>query len=175
MLGLPARVRACPFDPDGVLAQPAKAHAAAWKEIDDCLRERPAREGAAYVPFDAVHDYGESVNGRPREDGVRTFLAARGVRLPEGAPDGPPRTRTVNGPGTRKNNFLVAAVAAGRAPAVDEDAAAVLEDALAGAGAGRAGRFGLVVGVAGVGQAEHLRAHGADVVVRDLDELLEAR
>ncbi|AGS67203.1 hydrolase [Streptomyces collinus Tu 365] len=143
--------------------------------FDDCLRERPAREGAAYVPFDAVHDYGESVNGRPREDGVRTFLAARGVRLPEGAPDGQPRTQTVNGPGTRKNNFLVATVAAGRAPAVDEDAAAVLEDALAGAEAGRTGRFGLVVGVAGVGQAEHLRAHGADVVVRDLDELLEAR
>ena len=50
--------------------------------------------------------------------------------------------------------------------------AAVFEDALAGVAAGRAGRFGCVVGVDRVGQADELRAHGADLVVRDLAELL---
>jgi beta-phosphoglucomutase-like phosphatase (HAD superfamily) len=51
-------------------------------------------------------------------------------------------------------------------------AATVFEDALAGVAAGRAGQFGFVVGVDRVGQAEQLRAHGADTVVQDLGELL---
>lgn len=72
MLGLPARVRACLFDLDGVLTQTAKVHAAAWKKMfDDCLRERAARAGAAYVPFDAVQGYDGYVNGKPRADGPR--------------------------------------------------------------------------------------------------------
>lgn len=66
------------------------------------------------------------------------------------------------------DTFLAGAEALGVEPA----AAAVFEDALAGVAAGRAGSFGLVVGVDRVGQAEALRAHGADVVVADLGELL---
>ncbi|MFD1659127.1 HAD family hydrolase [Streptomyces caeni] len=247
MLGLPNQVRACLFDLDGVLTRTAKVHAAAWKEMfDDYLRHRAQRDGTPFAPFDAVHDYDAYVDGRPRADGVRTFLASRGLDLPEGAPDDPPGTETVHGLGTRKNDLLlrrlredgveaydgsvayVRAVresglrravvsssancravldAAGIADLFDEridgavakarhlrgkpepdtylagarslgaepGEAAVFEDALAGVEAGRAGRFGLVVGVDRTGQADELRRHGADVVVQDLSELLGRR
>ncbi|MDX3227675.1 beta-phosphoglucomutase family hydrolase [Streptomyces sp. ME19-01-6] len=241
-LRLPESVRACLFDLDGVLTRTAVIHAAAWKEMfDDFLRRR---EGPAFRPFDKVGDYDEYVDGRPRADGVRTFLASRGIELPEGTDQDPPGLDTVHALGTRKNalvlekireegveaypgsvRFARAVRAAGlrtavvsssancrdvlisakiehlfevridgvvaaerglpgkphpdtfleaaRELGVDHAAAAVLEDALAGMEAGRAGHFGYVVGVDRVGQAEALRAHGADIVVRDLAELLE--
>jgi beta-phosphoglucomutase family hydrolase len=245
-LGLPAAVRACLFDLDGVLTQTAKVHAAAWKEMfDGYLSERAARTGAALVPFDAVTDYDEYVDGKPRRDGVRDFLASRGILLPEGEPGDPPGAETVAGLGNRKNELvlelirrggveayegsvryvqaarsaglhravvsssancrdvLVAAgieelfevrvdglviereglrgkpapdsfLAAARRLGVRPDEAAVFEDALAGVAAGRAGAFACVVGVDRVGQADALRAHGADRVVADLAELLGA-
>jgi HAD superfamily hydrolase (TIGR01509 family) len=216
-------------------------HAAAWKETFDAfLRER---DGADFRPFDPVADYDEYVDGRPRADGVRTFLASRGIRLPEGSPDDPPDARTVNGVGNRKNElvlrkirtegvepyegtlrYIEAVRAAGLRTAIvsssantrdvlrsidaerlfdvridgvvarerelpgkprpdtflaaahdlgaDAGRAAVFEDALAGMEAGRAGRFGYVVGVDRAGQRDALYAHGADVVVKDLADLL---
>jgi beta-phosphoglucomutase family hydrolase len=246
VLGLPAGVTACLFDLDGVLTQTAKVHAAAWKQMfDDYLRRRAAANGEAFVAFDPVRDYDEYVDGRPRYDGVRSFLASRGIELPEGGPDDPPGAETVHGLGNRKNEIVLklirehgvepyegsvryvqAARAAGlrravvssstncrdvltaagikdlfeeivdgvvaerehlhgkpapdtflagaRALQVEPAQAAVFEDALAGVEAGRAGRFGFVVGVDRVGQATELRAHGADVVVEDLAELLDA-
>jgi len=246
VLGLPAGVTACLFDLDGVLTQTAKVHAAAWKQMFDAyLRRRAGERGEPFTPFDAVSDYDEYVDGRPRYDGVRTFLAARGIELPGGSPSDPPAADTVAGLGNRKNEIMLAMIRehgvepyqgsvryvracqqAGRARAVvssstncrevlhaagidglfDEvvdgvvaerdhlagkpapdtflaaagalDAqpaeAAVFEDALAGVQAGRAGRFGFVVGVDRVGQAQALRGHGADVVVSDLSELLRA-
>ncbi len=108
MLGLPDRVRACLFDLDGVLTQTAKVHAAAWKEMFDAyLRERAKRTGERFVPFDAVADYDEYVDGKPRYDGVRSFLAARGIELPEGEKDDPPLTETVCGLGNRKNELVL--------------------------------------------------------------------
>ncbi len=108
MLGLPDGISACLFDLDGVLTQTAKVHAAAWKEMFDAfLRARAERSGEAFVPFDAVHEYDEYVDGRPRADGVRTFLAARGIDLPDGAPDDPPDAETVQGLGTRKNELVL--------------------------------------------------------------------
>jgi beta-phosphoglucomutase family hydrolase len=244
-LGLPAGVRACLFDLDGVLVQTAKLHAVAWKETFDAfLRARAGRTGEPFVPFDEVTDYDEYVDGKPRSDGVRSFLAARGIEVPEGLPSDPPDAETVGGLGNRKNELVLALIhgqgvetyegsiryvraarAAGlpravvsssantsevlAAAAIDDlfdvqiDAlvaerehlkgkpapdtflaaarelgvsplhAAVFEDALAGVAAGRAGRFGFVVGVDRVGQAEALRERGADVVVADLAELLE--
>ena len=245
MLGLPNAIRACLFDLDGVLTQTAKIHAAAWKEMFDAfLRERAAQTGESFEPFDPVADYDEYVDGKPRYDGVRSFLAARGIALPEGTPDDPSDAATVHGLGNRKNELVLAMIerqgvevyegsvryvravrdaglgravvtssanadevlaaagiddlfdvridgvvaarehlegkpapdtflAAARALEVAPDRAAVFEDALAGVAAGRAGRFGLVVGVDRVGQADELREHGADVVVGDLCELLE--
>ncbi|WBB65299.1 beta-phosphoglucomutase family hydrolase [Micromonospora sp. WMMD812] len=245
MLGLPAHVTACLFDLDGVLTQTARVHNAAWTETFDAyLKQRAAATGEPYRPFDPGPDYNRYVDGRPRADGVRTFLASRGIVLPEGSPDDPPDAETVNGVGNRKNvlllerlrtdgvdvypgsvTYLKAAVAAGlrravvtasangrevvaagglqpliedrvdglvaraeglrgkphpdtflagaRRLGVEPAQAAVFEDALSGVQAGRAGGFGYVVGVDRVGQADELRAHGADVVVTDLAELLD--
>jgi beta-phosphoglucomutase family hydrolase len=108
MLGLPPPIRACLFDMDGVLTQTAKVHAAAWTEtFDTFLKARAERLGETFVPFDPIRDYDEYVDGMRREDGVRTFLAARGVTLPEGAPDDPPDAETVYGVGNRKNERLL--------------------------------------------------------------------
>jgi beta-phosphoglucomutase family hydrolase len=244
-LGLPAGIRACLFDLDGVLVQTAKLHAAAWKEMFDAfLRARADRTGERFVPFDEIGDYDEYVDGKPRYDGVRSFLAARAVELPEGRPSDPPDAETICGLGNRKNDLVLALIhhqgveaydgsiryvravraaglpravvsssantrevlaaagiddlfdaeidalvaereqlkgkpapdtflAAARELGVSPAGAAVFEDALAGVAAGRAGRFGFVVGVDRVRQAEALRHHGADVVVSDLAELLE--
>jgi len=246
MLGLPDDTQACLFDLDGVLTKTAKVHAAAWKEVfDGFLRERAATVGEPFLPFDPVVDYDEYVDGKPRYDGVRSFLAARAIDLPEGKRSDPVAAETVSGLGNRKNevvlriirddgveayegsvryvraareaglhravvssssncrevlvaagiedlfeqridgvvaerehlkgkpapdSFLAAARALGVAPAQ----AAVFEDALAGVAAGRAGGFACVVGVHRAGQAEELRAHGADIVVSDLAELLDS-
>jgi beta-phosphoglucomutase family hydrolase len=242
---LPATIKACLFDLDGVITQTAKVHAVAWKETFDAyLRERASRHGEPFVPF-TKSDYERYVDGRQRYDGVRAFLASRGIDLPAGAHgDEPPDAETVSGLGNRKNELVLTmfrrdgveayegsirfvravreaglrtAVVSASAncreileaasieslfearvdgvvaaqlglpgkPAPDTflaaaemldvlpAAAAVFEDALAGVAAGRAGGFGLVVGVDRVGQADALRRHGADLVVSDLAELLE--
>src|SRR5205823_1220897 len=107
-LGLPATVTACLFDLDGVLTPTAELHAAAWKQMFDAyLRERAARAGEPFVPFDEVADYDEYVDGKPRSDGVRSFLASRGIELPEGEPDDPPDAETVRGLGNRKNELVL--------------------------------------------------------------------
>ncbi|WP_460461435.1 beta-phosphoglucomutase family hydrolase [Angustibacter peucedani] len=251
MLGLPDDVTACLFDLDGVLTDTASVHTRAWKAMFDAyLRSRADRTGEAFVPFDAGADYQQFVDGRPRDDGVRTFLASRHITLPDGDPDDPadqaPGAETVAGLGNRKNaafqqtlhtdgvtvfegsrRYLQAVTDAGLAVAVVSSSAntrdvlavtgldrfvqlrvdgmtireehlrgkpapdtflrgaerlgveparaAVFEDALSGVEAGHAGRFGVVVGVDRVGHADALREHGADVVVQDLAELLEAR
>ena len=108
MLGLPDSVRACLFDLDGVLTKTATVHAAAWKQMfDDYLRERAERTGDDFVPFDSTSDYGEYVDGKPRLDGVRSFLASRGIELAEGDPDDPPDAETVHGLGNRKNELVL--------------------------------------------------------------------
>src|SRR5215831_5705209 len=105
VLGLPDSVRGCLFDLDGVLTQTAKVHAAAWKEMfDDYLRERAKRTGEPFVPFDPVADYDD---GKPRADGTRSFLESRGIELPEGQDDDPPRAETVHGLGNRKNELVL--------------------------------------------------------------------
>jgi beta-phosphoglucomutase family hydrolase len=111
MLGLPSPIQACLFDLDGVLTQTAKVHAAAWKEMFDAfLRTRSERAGEPFVPFDAVEDYDEYVDGKPRYDGVRSFLASRGIVLPEGDPSDPPGAETVAGLGNRKNDLVLALI-----------------------------------------------------------------
>ena len=105
MLGLPEGITTCLFDLDGVLTQTAKVHCAAWKQMfDEFLR---GRDGAGFTPFDAQHDYGTFVDGKPRQDGVRDFLASRDIHLPDGGPDDPPTAETVYGLGNRKNVLLL--------------------------------------------------------------------
>jgi beta-phosphoglucomutase family hydrolase len=108
MLGLPDRTEAFLFDLDGVLTQTAKVHAAAWKDMFDAfLRAEADRTGTPFVPFDPVGDYDRYVDGRPRLDGTRQFLAARGIDLPEGTPQDPPGTRTVQGLSAAKNDTVL--------------------------------------------------------------------
>lgn len=243
-LGLPATVSACLFDLDGVLTETARVHASAWKTMFDAfLKQRATAGGAPFKPFDKVSDYDRYVDGKPRADGVRSFLASRHIEIPEGDDSDPPSKDTVHGLGNRKDRlfldlirhdgveaykgsvrYLHAVREAGLRTAVvsssknctevlkaakldglfdgqvDGNVAesehlkgkpapdtylraalmvgahagqtAVYEDALAGVEAGRAGGFGLVVGVDRTGQAAALRAHGADVVVRDLADLM---
>ncbi|MEU0029243.1 beta-phosphoglucomutase family hydrolase [Streptomyces sp. NPDC006335] len=103
-LGLPEEIKACLFDLDGVVTRTAVVHAAAWKEMFDAFLR--AREGEHFRPFDD-HDYDEYVDGLPRADGVRTFLASRGIELPDGKPDDPPGAETVHGLGNRKNALVL--------------------------------------------------------------------
>jgi beta-phosphoglucomutase family hydrolase len=244
VLGLPEGVTACLFDLDGVLTDTAAVHSKAWAEMFDAyLHERARQTGEPFVAFDPHDDYDRYVDGKPREDGVRDFLASRHIRLPEGGPDDGPDAATVFRLSQRKNDivqrrihedgvevfegsrrYLEAAkrvglrravvsssantaevlkitglallfearidgvtaaqrdlpgkpapdtyLAGAQALGVPPEKAAVFEDALAGVEAGRAGGFGFVVGVDRVGQAAELKRDGADVVVRDLSDLL---
>jgi beta-phosphoglucomutase family hydrolase len=246
MLGLPADVRACLFDLDGVLTDTASVHRSAWKTMFDAyLRQRSASTGEPFGAFDVDRDYREYVDGRTRDDGVRSFLASRSITLPDGTADDAPTDETVNGLANRKNvlfhehlgsdgvtvfegsrRYLEAVRDAGLAVAVVSSSAntrevleisdlaqfvdrrvdgvtireeglagkpapdsflraaqlldvppsqaAVFEDAISGVQAGRAGHFGVVIGVDRVGHADALRRNGADVVVKDLEELLAA-
>jgi beta-phosphoglucomutase family hydrolase len=245
VLGLPEGISALLFDLDGVLTDTAAVHNAAWKEMFDAfLKKRADDSGGEFLPFDSKRDYGTYVDGKPRTDGVRDFLASRDIDLPEGDPDDSTDAETINGLGNRKNEallkhidedgvqvfegsrrYLEAAKEAGLRRAVvsssanteqvlrvtgldefieervdgktlreqdlkgkpapdtfllgakrlgvDPSQAVVFEDALAGVEAGRNGKFGYVVGVDRVGQADALREHGADVVVDDLADFLD--
>ena len=228
------------FDLDGVLTPTAEVHMRAWQAL---FTDFLTRRGFVDQPY-VVDDYFAYIDGKPRYDGVRSFLASRGITLPDGDPSDDPETETVCGLGNRKNAFFssvladegvqpypgsvrlldqlaergtkMAVVSSSRntppvleaaglterfpvvvdgnvaarghlpgkpAPdtfayaaeqlGVSRDRAVVFEDALSGVAAGRAGSFGLVVGVdRGVG-ADRLRESGADVVVADLAELAE--
>ena len=231
------------FDLDGVLTSTASLHQAAWKAMfDDFLEERAGRLDDSFVPFEA-NDYDNLVDGKPRFDGVRSFLNSRRIELAEGAIDDPPSSDSISGLGNRKQQIFLAllefegadalpgaaelvravtdrrmrtavvsssanAVAvldttglggifdtvvdglearrlalAGK-PAPDTfleaasrlgvlpERAVVVEDALAGVAAGRAGGFGLVVGIGPEDSADALRGSGADIVVVEVRELL---
>jgi beta-phosphoglucomutase family hydrolase len=108
VLGLPDDVAACLFDLDGVLTDTAAVHNRAWTEMFDAYLKD--RDGDDYVPFDPDEDYPRYVDGRPRADGVRAFLASRGIELPDGSPDDPPDAQTVHGLGNRKNELLLRAI-----------------------------------------------------------------
>jgi beta-phosphoglucomutase family hydrolase len=95
------------FDLDGVLTDTAKIHAACWKKIfDDFLKQRATGNDKPFLPFDIATDYKLYVDGKPRFDGVRSFLESRGIHLPYGDPDSPPDNETICGLGNRKNEMV---------------------------------------------------------------------
>lgn len=231
------------LDLDGVITDSARLHARAWKRMfDEFLDQRSQREGEDHTPFDIESDYRKYVDGKPRYDGVRSFLAARAIDLPEGTPDDPPEENTVCGLGNRKNELFhellktegvetfedavvrieqwreedlkLAVVSSSRncrrildtagiahlfdvvvdgtdaerldlhgkpEPDIFLEAAdqlnvepadcVLLEDAIAGVASGRAGKFGLVVGVDRDDHGQAMREHGADLVIHDVREL----
>jgi beta-phosphoglucomutase family hydrolase len=108
MLKLPDGITTCLFDLDGVLTQTAAVHARAWKQMfDDYLRERSERTGEPFEEFDRPTDYDEYVDGKPRLDGVISFLQSRGIDLPLGSPSDPPEADTAHGLGNRKNDLVL--------------------------------------------------------------------
>src|SRR5919202_2936853 len=108
MLKLPDRITTCLFDLDGVLTQTAKIHAQAWKQMfDDFLRDWAERESVPFHDFDRPTDYDEYVDGKPRLEGVRSFLESRGIQLPMGSPADPPDAETIHALGTRKNDLVL--------------------------------------------------------------------
>jgi beta-phosphoglucomutase family hydrolase len=106
--GLPEGITTCLFDLDGVLTKTAKIHAQAWKQMfDGFLRVRSGRTGEPFHEFDRPTDYDEYVDGKPRLDGVQSFLQSRGIELPMGSPSDPPDAETIHGLGTRKNDLVL--------------------------------------------------------------------
>jgi beta-phosphoglucomutase family hydrolase len=107
-IGLPAGITTLLFDLDGVITQTAVVHAGAWKEMfDDFLSNRAKQTGQAQEPFDARADYDQFVDGKPRFDGVRSFLDSRQIELPEGSPTDSSGAETVCGLGNRKNELVL--------------------------------------------------------------------
>jgi beta-phosphoglucomutase family hydrolase len=107
-LGLPAGIRACLFDVDGVLTETAKVHATAWKQMFDAyLKERADESGEPFVAFDKETDYDRYVDGKPRADGTRSFLESRHLHLSEGAPDDKPGAPTICGLSNKKNEIVL--------------------------------------------------------------------
>ncbi len=97
------------FDLDGVLTQTAKVHARCWKEtFDGYLAKRGEKRGERFEPFDIDADYRKYVDGRPRYDGCRAFLASRAIQLPEGTPKSPPSEESVCGLANRKSGLFQA-------------------------------------------------------------------
>jgi beta-phosphoglucomutase family hydrolase len=102
MLGLPDAIRACLFDLDGVLTDTASVHKKAWKAMFDAfLRERADQSGEPFVEFDDTADYLTYIDGKKREDGVRSFLSARGIDA---------SAETVRDLGDRKNEMFHKAI-----------------------------------------------------------------
>ena len=111
------------FDLDGVLTETARVHAAAWKAVFDAFLQRWAQQrGLAFQPFDIEADYLDYVDGRPRYDGIRSFLAARGVNLPEGSEQDPDDADTVHTLGERKTRLFRQALQKGIDPAAGSEA-----------------------------------------------------
>jgi HAD superfamily hydrolase (TIGR01509 family) len=108
LLGLPSDATACVFNLDGVLIGSAALHADAWRAtFDEFIATRIERSGFPFARFDPHADYLEHIHARPRLDGVREFLASRGISLPEGSPDDPPGAETVNGLANEKRRILL--------------------------------------------------------------------
>lgn len=100
-------MRACLFDLDGVLTDTASVHTKAWTRMfDDYLRGRSQRTGELFTPFDPVEDYRTYIDGKRRDDGVRSFLASRTITLPDGDPADSPGAETILGLGNLKNEMF---------------------------------------------------------------------
>jgi alpha,alpha-trehalase len=102
------RIDAVLFDLDGVVTRISELQAVAWKQLfDDWLRAHPTEPGEDHSPFDEERDYRRYIDGRPREKGLKHFLIARGVELPEGSPGDSPETDSLQGLGRRKNALFL--------------------------------------------------------------------
>jgi trehalose 6-phosphate phosphatase len=231
------------FDMDGVVTDTAMSHAETWKRMfDEFVFRYSSGRGLPVRPFEIETDYRIFIDGKPRTDGVRSFLLSRGIDLPEGRPDDPAGTATVYGLGNLKNEYFTAMIRrqgvevigptlefihrlkklgfktaiisssrnsamilesaelselfdrkvdgidsemlgiegkpapdifleAARQLKVEPERAVIVEDAISGVQAGRAGGFGLVIGLARNGDRKALLDGGADLVVEELSRI----
>jgi len=107
----PFKFDAVIFDLDGVITDTARVHAAAWKSLfDEYLRSRADKSKEEFRPFSLDGDYRYYVDGKPRYDGVRSFLHSRGIELPFGDPSDGPQQETICGLGNRKDRVFVSIV-----------------------------------------------------------------
>ncbi|MBM9536069.1 HAD family hydrolase [Desulfobulbus alkaliphilus] len=112
------------FDLDGVVTETAKVHSVCWKKaFDDFLEQHAQQTGQPFTPFDISSDYNQYVDGKLRQEGVRSFLASRNIELPYGDPEGPSDQATVWGIGKRKDEMFTTVL---REQGVD-----ILEDGMA--------------------------------------------
>jgi alpha,alpha-trehalase len=103
----PSAYDAVILDLDGVVTRTAAVHAAAWKQLfDDFLSSRKPQGEENLEPFRIDPDYYRYVDGKPRYDGVKSFLKSRNIQIPFGSPDDPPGKETICGLGNRKNQFF---------------------------------------------------------------------
>ena len=99
------------FDLDGVLTATAQVHAGCWKRVfDEYLLKAGVSDAHASRPFELPQDYRQYVDGKPRYDGVRSFLSSRGVWLPDGTPVDLPIAETICGLGNRKSLLFTEAI-----------------------------------------------------------------
>jgi trehalose 6-phosphate phosphatase len=103
---VPARLEAVVFDMDGVVTRTARLHARAWKQLFDAYLEARASRGEAQAPFDPVRDYLTWVDGKPRYEGVRSFLESRGIEIPFGSAGDGPEVESACGLGNRKDRYF---------------------------------------------------------------------
>ncbi len=95
------------FDLDGVLTATARVHAICWKKMfDDFLKRYSTERMEDFLAFDLNKDYSLYVDGKPRYDGVQSFLESRGIQLPKGGPDASPDENTICGLGNLKNEIF---------------------------------------------------------------------
>ena len=231
------------FDLDGVITRTARVHAQAWETaFNEFLKHRADEKNVPFEPFDRTNDYQNYVDGKPRFEGVLSFLKSRNIRLPAGDPEDPPGLDSICAVGNRKNQLyqdilrsegpevfetsvalikelkeqgvcvgvatssrncrlvlqlagledvfdtlvdgVVAAedelkgkpepdifVTAARNMGANPGECVVVEDAISGVQAGRAGNFGMTLGIARNVRGEMLLRFGADKVVSDLGEI----
>ncbi len=155
MLGLPDGVTACLFDLDGVLTDTASVHNTAWTKTFDAFLED--RDGAGFTPFDPDVDYPRYVDGKKREDGVRSFLASRDIELPDGSPDDEPGSASVYGIGNAKNARLL--------EVIDRDGVTVFEGSRRYLQAAKEAGLRIAVVSSSANTEQVLRVTGLDVYV----------
>jgi len=165
----PSRFDAGIFDLDGVITDTARTHADAWKRLfDDFLS---SRDGSDFKPFDIARDYYAYVDGRPRYEGVSTFLESRGITLPYGDPSDAPGMDTVCALGNAKNAHFREAIAS-EGVKVFEDAHDLIRRLRAAGiktGMVTASRNGaLIVEAAGLAELFDARVDGVDIANSDL-------
>ena len=104
----PDKIHCVIFDMDGVVTKTADVHSIAWKKMfDDFLEKSAKKNKTSFISFDLKKDYNKYVDGKPRIEGIQSFLSSRGIELLLGNPDDHSEIETIHGLGNKKNRFFI--------------------------------------------------------------------